>query len=243
MPTSFIKVKELIRKILLFLHLDLTKNLEYDRLTLKIFKSHLKPNSNCIDVGCHKGEILEEILKLAPNGKHYAFEPIPDMFQKLELKFKNKVSLHNLALADQEGETTFNYVKNAPAYSGIKQRKYAVENPEIEKINVKLNKLDNLIPSETKIDMIKIDVEGAEFGVLKGAQELIKRDRPLILFEFGLGASDFYGTEPSDIFNLFQDCGMRIYKLKDHLSGQEAIELKDFEQIYKANKEYYFVAK
>lgn len=227
----------------MFLHLDLTKNLEYDRLTLHIFKKHLKSDSNCIDVGCHKGEILEVILKLAPHGKHFAFEPIPQMFQGLNSKFSEKVTLYNVALSDEEGKTTFNYVKNAPAYSGLKQRKYAVDNPDIQKINVKLNKLDKLIPSDTKIDMIKIDVEGAEFGVLKGAFETIKRDQPLVLFEFGLGASEFYGTHPKDIFDFFESCEMKIFKLKDFMNDENPLSLEELTTTYNKNKEYYFVAR
>jgi len=51
-------IKELIRKILIGLRIDLTKNIYYDRLTLKILDKVVKPNSNCIDIGCHKGEIM-----------------------------------------------------------------------------------------------------------------------------------------------------------------------------------------
>lgn len=236
-------MKEVIRKILLGLHLDITKNLEYDRLTLKIFKEQLNPNSNCIDVGCHKGEILKEILSLSPKGTHFAFEPIPDMYEALDEKFGRKVTIHNLALSNEEGSTTFNYVKNAPAYSGIKQREYAVDKPEIQELHVKLDKLDNIIPQNTTIDMIKIDVEGAELGVLQGGSELIKKNKPLILFEFGLGASEFYDTKPKDIFDFFESCEMKVYKLKDFISGAKALNEKELSEIYYQNKEYYFVAK
>ncbi|MCB0476904.1 MAG: FkbM family methyltransferase [Crocinitomicaceae bacterium] len=236
-------MKEIIRKILLFLHLDITKNLEYDRLTMEIFKKHLKSDSNCIDVGCHKGEILDEILKLAPQGKHFAFEPIPNFYKSLDSKYSEKVTLFNCALADETGETTFNYVKNAPAYSGIKQRKYAVSNPDIEKLNVKLEKLDDLIPQDQQIDLIKIDVEGAEFGVLKGGKELISKNKPLVLFEFGLGASDFYGTQPEDIFNYFKDCEMEVFTLKGFIQNDKALNSDQFKEIYLTNKDYYFVGK
>lgn len=46
-------LKDIIREILISLHLDLTKNLKYDRLTRKIFKKYIKKDNNCIDVGCH----------------------------------------------------------------------------------------------------------------------------------------------------------------------------------------------
>ena len=67
------KYKKILRTILIFCKLDLTNNLHYDRLTEEIMHKVISEKSNCIDVGAHKGEILETILKLSPQGKHYAF--------------------------------------------------------------------------------------------------------------------------------------------------------------------------
>ena len=129
-------IKDILRKLLIFFHLDVTKNLQYDRLTKIIMKKMIKKNSNCIDIGCYKGEILELMLQYAPEGKHYAFEPIPYLFATLEKKFKNKVQIFPYALSDNKGFSTFQFVKNAPAYSGLKRRKYNISNPEIEEIEV-----------------------------------------------------------------------------------------------------------
>ncbi len=165
-------IKDALREVFISLHLDLTKNLKYDRLTRIILKRYVKRNYNCIDVGCHKGEILDLILNYSPEGKHYAFEPIPYLFN--ELKNKYKVEIFPYALSDRSGEATFQLVKNAPAYSGIKRRRYDITNPVIEEIKVELKTLDEIIPLTEKIHLIKIDVEGGEFGVLKGAKNLLK---------------------------------------------------------------------
>lgn len=235
--------KDLIRSVLMFLHLDLTKNLEYDRLTKKIMKKTIKPSSNCIDVGCHKGEILDIILKSAPNGKHFAFEPIPELYENLFQKYAPRVSLYPYALSDTEGNTIFQYVKNAPAYSGIKKRKYDIDNPEIEEINVELKKLEDIIPTDIAIDFIKIDVEGAELGVLKGAKNILLKNKPIIVFEFGLGASDYYNTQPFDIYNLLVDeIGLQIFTLKGWLANDAALTSKDLEELFNSQKEYYFIA-
>ena len=76
--------KQYIKALLIFLNLPLTKNLRYDIYTLKILGKILKPASNCVDIGCHKGEILESMLKFSPEGRHYAFEPIPYLFAYLQ---------------------------------------------------------------------------------------------------------------------------------------------------------------
>src|SRR4051812_13194549 len=118
------EIKDLVRKSLNALHLDITKNLKYDRLTKVIISGVVTPDSICIDVGCHKGEILDLLLRQAPKGHHYAFEPIPDLFNDLVIKYGDKNHIFSYALADKEGTTTFQFVRNAPAYSGLKQRKY-----------------------------------------------------------------------------------------------------------------------
>ena len=237
------KIKNNIRLLLNFLHLDITKNLEYDRLTKIIFTKVIKRNSNCIDIGCHKGEILDSILTLSPNGKHYGFEPIPILYNQLVVKYGGKATIYPYALSDSNGESTFQFVRNAPAYSGINKREYKTQNPDIEEITVELKKLDGLIPAEIKIDLIKIDVEGAELGVLKGAKELLKRSMPVIVFECGLGASDFYGTKPSDVYHfLTKEVGLNVSLLKSFIKNNKPLTLDQFENCYNTNKEYYFIA-
>ncbi|MBC8320712.1 MAG: FkbM family methyltransferase [Bacteroidetes bacterium] len=235
--------KNIIRTTLNFLQLDLTKNLEYDRLTKLIMKRVINSGSNCIDIGCHKGEILDIIIKFSPNGKHYGFEPIPQLFNKLNEKYKNKATIFPYALSNENGYSTFQYVKNAPAYSGIKKRRYDIDKPEIEEIKVEMKKLDDLIPANIKIDLIKIDVEGGEFGVLVGGIQLLKKDKPTIIFECGLGASEYYGTIPANLFNFItNETGLQISLLKSFLYNRKPLELKEFEYYYNTNKEYYFIA-
>lgn len=233
-------VKDFIRQALVFFHLDLTKNLEYDRLTKKILESKINENSNCIDVGCHKGEILDIILKQSPKGTHYGFEPIPSFFSELSEKYAGKATILPYALSEENGTSSFNFVKNAPAYSGIKKRAYKVD-PEIEVIDVELKKLDDIIPSSLHVDLIKIDVEGAEFSVLKGAKETIQRCRPTIIFEFGKGASEYYGTDPGELFDFLSEAGLSVFTLKD-FGSPNSLKRSIFVKHYEMNDEYYFVA-
>ncbi len=237
------KIKSLIRSAFIFLHLDLTKNIEYDRLTELIIRRVLKSDSNSIDVGCHKGEILDSVLKRSPNGKNFAFEPIPFLFNQLEKKYKNKALIYPYALSDKTGQSSFQFVKNVPAYSGIKKRKYDIANPDIEEIKVELRTLDEIIPAEIEIDFIKIDVEGGEYGVLKGAKKLLKSSRPVVVFECGLGASDYYGTNPDELYEFFtKEIGLKVSTLKSYINDQKPLTLNEFSHYYETNKEYYFIA-
>lgn len=235
-------MKDFLRRILRTFHLDITKNLQYDRSTLQIMKKVIQPGSNCVDIGCHKGEMLAQMMRFAPDGNHFAFEPIPEMYEQLNARQSGKCQVYQLALSDKKGTTTFNYVKNAPAYSGIKKRKYAVKEPLIEELQVNVDTLDNILPKDLKIDFIKIDVEGGEFGVLKGAEEILKKSKPEVVFEFGLGASEYYGTKPNDLFEFIESCGLKISLLKTWLKKGKPLKKEEFEEIYQQNKEYYFIA-
>ena len=233
----------MLRKFLNRLHLDLTKNLEYDRLTRKIISKTISSNSTCIDAGTHKGEILDIFLAYAPNARHFAFEPIPALYHRLKERYSASCHIYQIALSDNEGRTKFHFVKNAPAYSGILQRKYDIKNPDIEEIEVDIRTLDSLLDDKHKIDFIKIDVEGAELAVLRGAARTISMHKPYVLFECGLGASDYYGTKAEDVFDFFHNAHLNISTLKGWLKSEKnTLSKEQFCEIFACNSEYYFLA-
>lgn len=225
------------------LHIDLNKNMHYDRLTRKIMKNYLKPDSNCIDIGCFKGEILDEILKLAPEGIHFAFEPIPAFYNELRSRYKSKVEIFPFAISDSRAITTYNFVRNAPAYSGLKIRSYKVENPDIQVIEVETRPLDDIIPETLAIHFIKLDVEGGEYHVFLGAKNLIKKDKPLIVFESGMGSIKNYNVKPEDIFDyLHGEFDYKISLLKNFNNKKSPLSRENFLEVYLNETEYYFVA-
>jgi FkbM family methyltransferase len=236
-------LKDILRELFIFLHIDYSRNIHYDRHTRRIMKAYLLPRSNCIDVGCHKGEMLKSMLKYSSEGTHFAFEPIPAYFHRLKQEFGTRCQVFPYALSDHKGVESFQFVRNAPAYSGLKKRRYDTLNPEIELIEVQVETLDSHIPADIHIDFIKIDVEGGEFGVLKGGVRTIQRCQPLIIFECGLGASDFYGTRPEDLYDfLTVDCDLRISLLDRWPLLNQEFTCSDFCDAFTTNSDYYFVA-
>jgi len=221
-------------------------NRKYDIQTIEVMKRVLKNDSNCIDVGCHQGSILREILNLAPKGNHFVFEPLPEMYQELIKSFGKIHNLHifDYALSDVKGLASFQHVVSNPGYSGFRKRRYDRPNEQIQEISVKTELLDKLIPKNIPIHFIKVDVEGAELQVIKGAKETIKRCCPVIVFEHGLGAADYYGTIPGHLFELLAtNCGLRLFLMSDWLqsSGRDALSKEEFcEHFYSGN--YYFMA-
>jgi FkbM family methyltransferase len=187
----------------------------------------LAPDSNCIDVGCHQGEVLREMVRLAPQGRHIAYEPVPASFQALAPEFPG-VDLRQAALSNEAGETSFTYVVDEPSYSGLRQREYAGPR-RLEELTVRTERLDDALDPEYVPRFIKVDVEGAEQLVFEGALETLRRHRPIVFFEHGQGASDYYGTRPSDVYRLLvHEAGMRIFDTDGRGPYSEA----DFEAVF-----------
>ena len=176
-----------------------TTNERYDRQTEAVLKKVCKPDMVCIDIGCYKGEILSLMQKYAPNARHIAFEPLPHQFQQLELKFGTQATIYPYALGDENKESTFNYVVSNPTYSGLQKRKYKGKE-NINEIKVQVRQLDQVISHDIPIRVIKIDVEGGEYDVLRGGASLLKKWRPYLIFEHGVGGADKYGVSPGDVY-------------------------------------------
>ena len=237
-------MKDFLKKILKALPFAFTKNQRYDRLTERVISKVCRSASNCADVGCHKGEILDLFLAAAPEGRHYGFEPIPILFENLKLKYADRQNcdFFDIALSNAPGASSFNYVVSNPSYSGLLKRSYDRPNEEDTQITVRTEKLDNVWPANLPLDMLKIDVEGGEQMVLEGAKETLIRWKPTVIFEHGLGASDIYGSTPEQVFALLKSCGLRIFLLENFLSEGPALDAAGFAKQFYERKNYYFVA-
>jgi FkbM family methyltransferase len=158
-------------------------------------------------------------------------------------KYKGKnVAIYPNAIGNAEVVTSFKVVKNAPAYSGLKNREYAIKNPDILEIQVTQVRLDNFFKDLNKLDFIKIDVEGGELNVIEGASELIKKLKPTLLFEFGKGSSEYYNSTPESMFDLLAQLNMNVYLLISYLKSPIPLNKIQFCQVYNERTEYYFVA-
>ena len=239
-------MKEFLKKLLKRLPVAVTKNQRYDRDTELVLRRVLGPTASCVDVGCHKGEVLEVMLRYAPQGQHYGFEPIPALFEDLKKNFAQRPNCHfyQLGLSNAPGETSFNYVMSNPAYSGFVKRKYDRAHEEDTLIRVRKERLDAVLPAEARVALIKIDVEGAELEVLQGATGVIQTSRPVIVFEHGLGASDYYGTRPEQIYDLLASPELRMHvsTMARWLAGQAAFSRAELVQQFEQGLNYYFIA-
>ena len=167
---AYQKIKLLPDALEGYLFSDPQRNGEY-----KFLESYIKNNMLVFDVGANTGEYSEYILSLNPNVFIHCFEPVSKTFETLEKKIRCKDSqniyLNNIGLSDKaEQVEMFIYGENAGSNSIYYSDYHANKSNGITKELVQLTTLDEYINEKkiTRIDLLKIDVEGHELNVIKG---------------------------------------------------------------------------
>jgi FkbM family methyltransferase len=172
-----------------------------------------------IDVGGHAGRHSRVILERLKPSRLLIFEPLPNQREALEAGFAHdpNVTVYGCALGSQRGQSTFVIKRGAPEESGLRQRSFYNDgkSDDLESITVAVETLDGSgIPF--RVDFIKIDAEGGEIDILKGADNLLHRDKPIISVEYGPGGYDVYGYEPETLFEFSTKLGYSIFDLFGH---------------------------
>jgi FkbM family methyltransferase len=218
------------------------RDANYNRQTVEVMFRVLRRNSNCIDVGAHVGSILQYMIDISPRGRHYAFEPLPHLSQKLTESFP-QVIVHQAAVSESSGESEFLFVENDPGYSGLRRRIYDRPDPKITQIRVRVVTLDEIIPQNDKIAFIKIDIEGGEFHAMKGGIETIRRCKPVIVFEGSNRSTGQYGVKPDDVYLLVtESLGYELSTIERWIKRKAAYTREEFDKNWNRGPEYYFIA-
>ena len=156
--------------------------MEHQRLPV-ILQKLLKEDSSGVDIGAHIGSFLSLLVKLAPKGDHLAIEPSLEKSELLRRKFPRSQILQ-IAISDRDERGIFGEDLARPGFSklGVSLRNDVILY-EVEK-----RRLDSLPIG--KIDIIKMDIEGAELSAFKGGTETIRKYKPPIIFECGAECQD-----------------------------------------------------
>ena len=218
-------------------------NRRYDIFTVEAMRRVLGPDSNCIDIGAATGDLLRFMYVLAPNGKHHAFEPIPFQASELRLRFP-KVQLHELALSDESAEVEFFVVKDDPCISALRDPQEIRDllgdtrisnwHGQVATISVATGRLDDQLEANDKIDFIKMDVEGAEVSVFRGARRTLAESHPIVVFEYsGVSVGKLYGA--TNLLTTLSEVGFCVSSLEGWLAHDPPLEPSEFPITEKTN--------
>ena len=175
---------------------------DYELVLEQSYSKIIHEGDTVIDIGAHAGRHTKVFQQLIGNtGFLYAFEPLPEQFAALKQELGSEnVTVINKALSDRAGKMDFYKVDNYPEESGLKKRIYNREDARVEKIEVEVDMLDAYIGMFQNIAYIKLDAEGAEINILKGAVQCLKKYKPIISVEYGYPSYSVYGLEKDSLY-------------------------------------------
>ena len=199
----------------------------------KPIRLSLKPGNVAIDIGANIGlQSLRMSQCVGPQGLVIAFEPLEYLRNKFNRNMAlNKVSnvkLMPYALSDQERSAEFKInpgTWNQGAFSIAGKD----DGTDMQKVDIKVG--DDLleIQSLTRLDLIKIDVEGFEFQVMKGLKATLEKFRPRIIFEYDVKYWPANGQSISECFDFLRKLDYRVYQVNPACSElkNSAAEIED----------------
>lgn len=206
----------------------------------------VQPGMVVFDIGANIGQFtLLAAKRVGASGRVHAFEPAPEEYRKLCAnvalnRFENVV-LNALAVSDTVGEATLQVCgKGLGAYNSL-GRPFR-EGP-VTPVNVSCTTLDDYTRSAglTHVDLIKMDIEGAELATLRGASELLSGpDAPTLVCEFSEMAAEGMGHSTRELRRHLEDLGYRIqrYDLGTHtLAPEPPRERYDYDNLICSRRE------
>lgn len=176
----------------------------------------IRPGDTVLDVGANIGLWVMGAARLAgPEGRIHAFEPVVENFERLTsnlaLNNINWVRCHPLALSDKNGSAVFYGASNNNSGMGSLAQHEGVDRP----MDVELMRLDDFCEKQgiERVDFMKVDVEGAEILVFRGASRLLAApEAPIIMFESADVTSVNFGASTKDIKTLLHEYGYNIFR-------------------------------
>ncbi|WP_339869207.1 FkbM family methyltransferase [uncultured Algoriphagus sp.] len=206
----------------------------HDWAPIFVLEKYLKTGDTFIDVGANQGEYsLWAARKVGTNGKVVSFEPMPQLFDQLTANirlnesFQKTISPVKLGLSDKKGEVTLYASEDSNEGTNTI---YNTEKFSIELGKIQLDTLDEQIEELkiNKVNFLKIDVEGAELQVLKGALNTLKKHLPILLLEINKDACIAGGYLPEDILELLKPFNYSFSKIGLRGSLNKVDTLPDF---------------
>ncbi len=179
------------------------------------FLSVLKQGMTVVDVGANTGiYTLQAGLIIGALGQVYAFEPVPDVYQRLlehiSLNGLSNILSFPVALADTNGVATFHLGRTSDQGSLFRGH-------TDQAITVRTQTLDSFLAEQKieRVDVVKVDVEGAELHVLRGMHGLLSRaDKPTLMFEFCPANLQAAGFTPGELFQAIVGHGYAGYVIR-----------------------------
>lgn len=197
---------------------------EIEKAEHMFYINYLQPGNVAFDVGANIGEISLLFSRfVGVNGQVHSFECTPDTFNRLQeiisTAGRKNLTLNKVCLSDKEGTATFHvYDEEHAAWNTMADRpleNYGINIRPLRTEELVTTTIDSYCEARNiqKIDLLKVDVEGAEYQVIKGASRMMREKRiGCLVFEFGQTTFDM-GNDPAMLKDLIVSHRYRIRNL------------------------------
>ena len=193
----------------------------------------MKSGDVCLDIGANIGAITIALAdKVGATGKVVALEPGPEFFRRLQWninanpEISARVYLHNLGAANENTKLKWQKSTNAPGTATT----YAHGmDPNASTIDVPVVRLDDCgsIQKLSRVDFVKIDVDGIELDILKGAANMLARHKPIIYVETNMWNDELTKTA-AEMEALLLQLGYSLYRVEPRTHALLATKFPDF---------------
>jgi FkbM family methyltransferase len=177
-----------------------------------------KPSTTIFDVGANIGLMAIPVLRSCDTCRVASFEPSPNSLPYLRATargsaFADRWIVRDVALAASAGELDFTIGDPDDALFEGFNSGARIANARMIKVKVSTVDAEWRALDRPRVSVIKIDVEGAEGGVLDGASELLAAQRPAIIIEWHEPYLARFGTRPDSILALAQRFGYQLFTI------------------------------
>jgi FkbM family methyltransferase len=187
-------------------HIEAVGTLANDRIARHLVTHLCGPGKVFLDVGAHIGSVVADVRRRDRSIRIVAIEAVPEKAARLRLKFPG-LEVHACAVGESEGTVPFFVDIRRPGYSSLSP---ASRDGSLKEIAVPLRRLDDVVTTPG-VDVMKVDVEGAELRVLQGSERLVARDRCVIMFESAPSSGPDASVAQERLWRWLNDHGYLVF--------------------------------
>ncbi len=193
----------------------------YEGNNIKLISSLLKKNSTYIDIGANIGLMSVPILEIDSSCKVFSFEPSPNSLPFLKLtweksKYQDRWKVIGKAVGNEVGNSDFFTASmDMGAFDGLEDTGRAGVTTKVTVPSTTLD-LEWELMGKPPVSVIKIDVEGSELQVLKGAINCLMQEKPYILLEWNLANIKAYNLSPELLLDTASAIGYQVFSILFH---------------------------
>lgn len=191
----------------------------YEKELGELLKKIVRPGDVFLDLGANIGYFSLLVAINSPFANIISFEPVKDLFQNMNdnISLNNLKNISTINAAAGEISEEKDLLISTPDNSGMSSFRQP-ENYSGKKERVKVVPIDEWFKTSglSKIDIIKLDIEGSELAALKGMKDVLQKQRPILIVEVNPETLSMFNLRPSDIYDYLKQLNFEGFLILDN---------------------------